>query len=572
MTEWDPQDLLEPLESLRASLLSARLELEIAGAAAARAARAGLLGQIDDYLAPRLRDLGAPMLVVVGGSTGAGKSTLVNSLVGREVSPAGVLRPTTRAPVLVCHPSEVGWWETERTLPGLVRTTGRASGDERALHLMTEDSMPTGMALIDAPDIDSVVASNRDLAAQLLAAADLWLFLTTAARYADAVPWSFLRQARDRSTAIALILNRVPAEAEEDVPQHLASLLQEERLQNTPVFTIRETPLIEGRIPEDELGPVQAWVSDLAGDAIKRNEVVRKTLEGALESIDERVALLVAHVGAEASAARDLQSDVNEAYGGARVKIVEALGADSLLRSEVMARWHEVVGTGDFMRSLESHIGIVRDRIRRALTGQGPPSGAEISRSLLGSVETVVVEAADGAAERVTREWEASPAGRALLSAVEGGVGRSSVDFDDRVRDAVAAWQGRVLELVRAEGAAKRVTGRILSLGVNAVGAAAMVTVFAHTGGLTGAEIAVAGGTATLSQKLLEALFGDQAVRELTARARADLLERVEGLLDTEAERLRAPAAAAGPDPGEVYALRDAVEALQRNRWGDGRP
>ena len=43
--------------------------------------------------------------MVVGGSTGAGKSTLVNTLVGAEVSTAGVLRPTTRAPVLACHPS-----------------------------------------------------------------------------------------------------------------------------------------------------------------------------------------------------------------------------------------------------------------------------------------------------------------------------------------------------------------------------------------------------------------------------------------------------------------------------------
>ena len=36
---------------------------------------------------------------------------------------------------------------------------------------------------------------NRELAAQLLAAADLWLFVTTAARYADAVPWDLLRTA-----------------------------------------------------------------------------------------------------------------------------------------------------------------------------------------------------------------------------------------------------------------------------------------------------------------------------------------------------------------------------------------
>ena len=80
----------------------------------------------DDYLLPRLRQMDAPVLMVVGGSTGAGKSTLVNSLVGSVVSPAGVLRPTTRAPVLVCHPEDVRWFEDDRILPHLARSTGDA--------------------------------------------------------------------------------------------------------------------------------------------------------------------------------------------------------------------------------------------------------------------------------------------------------------------------------------------------------------------------------------------------------------------------------------------------------------
>ena len=38
----------------------------------------------------------------------------------------------------------------------------------------------------------------------------------------------------------------------------------------------------------------------------------------------------------------------------------------SLLRGEVLARWHEVVGTGDIMRALESRVGRLRDRLRIA--------------------------------------------------------------------------------------------------------------------------------------------------------------------------------------------------------------
>ena len=79
------------------------------------------MGQLDDYVLPRLRSLDAPLLVVVGGSTGAGKSTLVNSILGRHVTTPGVLRPTTRAPVLVHHPDDAPWFTGQRILPGMAR-------------------------------------------------------------------------------------------------------------------------------------------------------------------------------------------------------------------------------------------------------------------------------------------------------------------------------------------------------------------------------------------------------------------------------------------------------------------
>jgi hypothetical protein len=64
-----------------------------------------------------------------------------------------------------------------------------------------------------------------------------------------------------------------------------------------------------------------------------------------------------------------------------------------------------------------------------------------------------------------------------------------------------------------------------------------MIVVFAHTAGLTGAEVGVAAGTGVLSQKLLEAIFGDQAVRELAADAKRNLNGRVEKLLSQDAKR-----------------------------------
>ncbi|MDQ3669572.1 MAG: ATP-binding protein, partial [Actinomycetota bacterium] len=77
---------MDALAGLREELADLQLGLELPDAGAARHARQELVAQIDDYLLPRLRQMDAPVLMVVGGSTGAGKSTLVNSLVGTQVS------------------------------------------------------------------------------------------------------------------------------------------------------------------------------------------------------------------------------------------------------------------------------------------------------------------------------------------------------------------------------------------------------------------------------------------------------------------------------------------------------
>jgi len=90
--------------------------------------------------------------------------------------------------------------------------------------------------------------------------------------------------------------------------------------------------------------------------------------------------------------------------------------------------------------------------------------------------------------------------------------------------------------------------------------------VFASTGGLTGAEVVVAGGTSALSQKVLEAVFGDQAVRTLAARAREQLTARVRALLDDEARRFERVLAPVTPAPGRVEELDAAVRELERAR------
>jgi hypothetical protein len=76
-----------------------------------------------------------------------------------------------------------------------------------------------------------------------------------------------------------------------------------------------------------------------------------------------------------------------------------------------------------------------------------------------------------------------------------------------------------------------------LSFGINGLGAALMIVVFSMTAGLTGLEIGVAGGTAIVGQRLLEAVFGEDAVRRLARTAREDLHLRCQRLLAAESQR-----------------------------------
>jgi hypothetical protein len=559
-----PLRLPDALTALRDALAATSLGLATPERDAARRAARAVVDQIDDYLLPRLRDLDAPLLTVVGGSTGAGKSTLVNSLIGAPVTTAGVLRPTTRSPVLVCARADVAAFSGDRVLPGLPRVTGSAGG-AGTVQLVVRDDLPPGLALLDAPDVDSVVESNRELAGQLLAAADLWVFVTTAARYADAVPWDLLRTAQERGTALAVVLDRVPPEAVAEVSADLAGMLTRAGLAGARLFVVEERALADGRLPEDQVAPLRSWLHALAADQGARGAVVRQTLTGALDSLEQRVGGVAVAVDGQQTAAAALRDAASAAYEAARAGVDEGVRSGTMLRGEVLARWQEFVGTGEWMRALQGQVSRLRDRVVSAVTGRPTPAD-DLQGALENSVEHLLRAEADRAAERTVTAWRSLPAGASLLDGDGRELEQVSPDFPEAAAAQVRDWQGAVLDLVRSQGADKRSRARILSWGVNGAGAVVMVAVFAQTGGLTGGEIAVAGGTTAVGQRVLEAVFGDAAVRSLADAARADLEKRADHLLRYEEERFDVRVASAAPGRGAAEELRAAVAALATAR------
>ena len=528
---------LAEIEQLRAALVDHEFAIELPENAEARRERTELLDQIDDYLLPRLRRVDAPLLAVLGGSTGAGKSTITNSLVGSDVTTAGVLRPTTRAPVLVCHPDDMAWFEDpEGVLAGLPRSTSAAAVGEIGLRLATSDQLTPGLALLDAPDIDSIEVANHDLAAQLLGAADLWIFVTTAARYADAVPWEYLGLAQDRAAALAIVINRIPPGSEGEVQHHFESMLVERQMASTAVFTVAERDLDESGRIATELDPVRNWLGELAADASERQQLVARTLDGALASIPERVERIAGALDEQHDELMTLSDIARRRYAAALVDIDRELDRGTLLRGEVLDQWREFVGTGAFMSKLEAGVSKVRDTLRSVFQ-TGPTPDQQAAGQLESNLVVVARDAVDKAALDIVEQWDSRPVGEKALADAPRGIERAGRQLETDLDHELASWQEFVLDLVREQSGDKLTLARTLSTGINGIGVALMVVVFSQTGGVTGTEAAVATGTAAVSQTVLTAVFGEQAVRDLARSAREDLLERLERLLENDRQR-----------------------------------
>lgn len=571
------------------------------GTATARTLLAAMARQLDDYILPRSASVDNPLTIVVGGSTGAGKSTLVNTLLGEPLTQSGAIRPTTRHPVLLHRAEDEAALSPERFLPTLprTRTSGMNAGSQalpgldpkiaRALIPIATSALPQGIALIDAPDIDSVSEENRTLAKELLSAADLWLFVTTANRYADAVPWELLHEAAARSIAIAVVLNRVPEGDEEAIENDLRRMLDEAGIHAVLIHTVTEQPRDEsGMLAPVSLAPLTLWIRELGADAPARAAIARQTLAGAVETLAGNLQVLAAEQTRQQAAHQSLATIAAEEYEDALTTIDGALSDGSLLRGEVLSRWHDFVGTGDFFRSLDSTIGRLRDRVGSALRGQ-PAAAQKVEDALESGIHAVVLDAAARASENTRTRWRASRAGRSLLARLDApqtafaapeqhasangeamgndakGEVQSAEDiFSAAVAEQIRLWQGSVLEMIREEGADKRKRARFLSLGVNAAAVMLMVAAFSLTGGITGIEAGIAGGSGVVGTKLLESIFGEDAVRRMATRARTDLLERMADLLTEHAQPFTAVLEETDPqaDAEDIHRAAEQVQAI----------
>ncbi len=515
------RELVATLETLAERRLAAG---PVSAASRGRATR--FRDHLTGHVRVRAASLDAPIVVLLLGPTGAGKSTLFNTIAGRAASPTGVLRPTTRTAVVLAH----------RDDEGPLRVGALAGLESGSIRVVADPGAQRGVALVDAPDVDSVEHANREIADRLVEAADLCIFVTTAARYADRVPWDVLTRVRERGLPIVVVVNRLPPDQGDrlEVLADVRRLFGEagfEAERNGDAATAGELEIIgvaEGQLsPGGELldrsavAPIIERIEHLRADRGARIELAARALAGSLAGLGSLVDQLgddVAHESIDAAALRRAAADNHER---GLLALRGALARGTFLREEALRHWQAFVGADDVTRLFSKGIGAVRGMIASVFRPSTAPV-AEVREATSDDIVALARQHAAAAARRTATAWSDEPAVADGVAA-DASLWSASAGFDERLRNGIDEWIASIAADIAETGEGKKRLAKGASIGVNAIGVGVMLATFIHTAGLTGTEVGIAAGTAFLNQKLLGALFGEAAMVELIQRARERL-------------------------------------------------
>ena len=157
----------------------------------------------------------APLVVATFGGTGTGKSTLVNALVGEEVSQSGRQRPTTRKPKLIVHA------ETDLKLLNLPL--------DQVDVIQKEATVLKDIMILDCPDPDTneeaAADTNIDRLRKLLPYCDVMLVVSTQQKYRSAKVSEELRAA---SAGCRMLFVQTHAGLDEDIREDWQRVLSEQ--------------------------------------------------------------------------------------------------------------------------------------------------------------------------------------------------------------------------------------------------------------------------------------------------------------------------------------------------------
>lgn len=282
---------------------------------------------------------GARFTVAIAGPMKAGKSTFINALVEKKVSPVNRVPATAvpvhlsygdkdRAEVLLQHGATVhGTASTDFLQSWATQEANRDNhkGVSLIQVLMPSDLLSQGVTIVDVPGLHDPSATISSIAEAAVASAHAVLYLVSGARYADGdavidrAIVNDLREYTDRARGKVLLLVNKVDKLNSDERKELSSWLSEElcrqglhgRFLTDPLFVSAEVAWKAAESgkprPEDYARVLELLWSNLLENGEAGFRHLRKQIRGLQKAVDEIAVLLSARRlrGAESARLHD---------------------------------------------------------------------------------------------------------------------------------------------------------------------------------------------------------------------------------------------------------------------------
>ncbi len=337
----------------------------------------------------RRRALSAEHTVVgLFGATGSGKSSLVNALVGAEISRAAVRRPTTASPVAAVigdrgSDALLDWLEveerhhldgTETPLDSAARRPPRGRRARREASQAGEGA--PGLVLLDLPDLDSVETANRAIAERMTGMVDVIVWVTDPQKYADSVlHQEFVRPFAGHDAVTVLVLNqidRIREDEREAVLASFAGIARQDGLEHAPVLA---TSASTGEGVEELREHLVTIARSREAVASRHRADVRAAAESLQETADP--------TGMAADVApADVDALVEDLSAAARVEpVARAVGASYRFRAAGKVGWPPLRWARGLRPDPLGRLGIGRERDAEGLERTSLPEPDAAARA-----------------------------------------------------------------------------------------------------------------------------------------------------------------------------------------------
>lgn len=326
-------------------------------------------------------------VVAFAGSTGAGKSTLFNSIVGEEVAKAGVLRPTTSEPLAAI------WRETPEIVAllewlGVTRWHVATDGAETLADLV----------LIDLPDHDSTSSAHREYVDHFVERVDLMVWVLDPQKYADAlVHEQYLRRFSRHDDVTVVVLNQVDRLPVADAAQclsHLRRMVAEDGLSDAAVLAT------SNRSGEGLEGLAERILAAVAG---RRTAVARLAADVATAA--DGLALAAEDPGTSVAgvASADLNRLTDALTEAAGAPVIEAaIEKSSNLKASQAVGWPPLKWLARLRKDPVSQLRLDRPGVDPKLVRSSLPSNDPVARA---RANTAVMDYADKASAGAPPAW-----------------------------------------------------------------------------------------------------------------------------------------------------------------------